>query len=213
VARLFTDAYFLRNGVGGYGLWNVSRGLARRRDSYRAYLAAGDAPREGDLDGRGNLSDRALTEFCTFFLQVCLDQARYMDGQLALGGLVGRLQGYVHLREKGNVLGPRGIAAPLRPEVAAVPRAAAVEGEMPRGEVARLIGMSERTGRDVLRGLLEEGLLVSPSERGPVRLGFPAHAAGYLFPDLYPAEGHGGQTETAEWVMREDSEALGKLSE
>lgn len=73
VARLFADAYFLRSGVGGYGLWNVSRGLARRRDSYRAHLAAGDAPREGDLDGRSNLSDRALTEFCTFFPQVCLD--------------------------------------------------------------------------------------------------------------------------------------------
>jgi hypothetical protein len=115
-----------------------------------------------------------------------------MDKQLALGGLVRRLQGYVQLREKGNVLGPRRIAAPLRPEVAAVLRAAAVEGEIARGEVARLIGMSERTGREVLRGLLEEGLLVSPSERGSVRLGFPAHAASYLFPDLYPAGGHGG---------------------
>src|SRR5436305_942518 len=34
VARLFTDAYFLRSSVTGYGLWNVSRGLARQRDSY-----------------------------------------------------------------------------------------------------------------------------------------------------------------------------------
>ncbi|MDQ3172624.1 MAG: Fic family protein, partial [Acidobacteriota bacterium] len=31
VARLFTDAYFLRSRIAGYGLWNVSRGLARRR--------------------------------------------------------------------------------------------------------------------------------------------------------------------------------------
>lgn len=189
VARLFTDAYFLRSRVGGYGLWNVSRGLARRRDSYRAHLAAGDAPRENDLDGRGNLSDRTLTEFCTFFLQVCLDQARYMDGLLALNGLAERLEAYVRLRETGIAPGPEGIALPLRPEVAAVLRAAAMEGEIARGEVARLIGMSERTGRDVLRGLLQEGLLVSASERGPVRLGFPAHAAGYLFPDLYPLEG------------------------
>jgi hypothetical protein len=88
-------------------------------------LAAGDAPREGDLDGRGNLSDRTLTEFCAFFLQVCLDQAKYMDGLLALNGLVGRLEGYVQLREKGLALGPGGVAAPLRPEVAEVLRAAA----------------------------------------------------------------------------------------
>lgn len=208
VARLFTDAYFLRCRVGGYGLWNVSRGLARGRGSYRAHLAAGDAPREGDLDGRGNLSDRTLTEFCNFFLQVCLDQAGYMDGLLALNGLIGRLEGYVRLRETGVALGPEGVAAPLRPEVAAVLRAAAIEGEITRGEVARLIGMSERTGRDVLRGLLHEGLLVATSERGPVRLGFPAHAAGYLFPGLYPAEGHPGQDGAAERVMNEDSEAL-----
>lgn len=76
MARLFTDAYFLRSGVGGYRLWNVSRSLARRRDSYRAHLAAVAAPCEGDLDGRGNLSDRTLTKFYTFFIQVCLDQAR-----------------------------------------------------------------------------------------------------------------------------------------
>lgn len=182
VARLFTDAYFLRSQVAGYGLWNVSRGLARRRNSYRAHLAAGDMPREGDLDGRGNLLDRALTEFCAFFLHVCLDQARHMDGLLALGGLVSRLDGYVQLREKGVVHGPEGVIAPLRSGVAAVLRAAAVEGEITRGEVARLIGMSERTGRDVIRRLLEEGLLVSKSERGSVRLGFPTHAASYLFP-------------------------------
>lgn len=213
MARLFTDAYFLRVRVGGYGLWNVSRGLARGRESYRAHLAAGDAPREGDLDGRGNLSDRTLTEFCAFFLRICLDQARYMDGLLALSGLVGRLERYVQLREKGVALGPGGVTAPLRPEVVEVLRAAAIQGEIVRGEVARLIGMSERTGRDVLRGLLDEGLLVATSEKGPVRLGFPAHAAGYLFPDLYPAEGRMGQVEAAERVMSEDSEALRKLSE
>lgn len=204
VARLFTDAYFLRSGVRGYGLWNVSRGLAQRRDSYRAHLAAGDVPRESDLDGRGNLSDRTLTEFCEFFLGVCLDQAQYMDRLLALGSLISRLDGYIQLREKGIVPGPEGVTAPLRVEVMAVLRAAAVEGEIARGEVARLIGMSERTGRDVLRGLLKEGLLVSKSERGPVRLGFPTHAASYLFPDLYPPESHAVQTEASERLMRED---------
>lgn len=108
------------------------------------------------------------------------------------------------LREKGLVPGPKGGLAPLRPEVAKVLRATATEGEITRGEVTRLIGMSERTGRDVLRGLLEEGLLVSTSERGPVRLGFPARAAGYWFPDLYPAERHAGQAEAAGRAMRED---------
>ena len=188
VARLFTDAYFLRCKLAGYGLWNASRGLARRRDSYRSHLAAADAPREGDLDGRGNLSNRALTEFCEFFLTVCLDQAQYMDGLLALDGLLGRLEKYVHWRVAGFIAGPADMARPLRPEVIPVLRAVASAGEITRGEVFRLIGMSERTGRNTLKQLLDEGLLTATSTLGPVRLGFPAHAAGYWFPELYPAE-------------------------
>lgn len=75
VARLFTDAYFYRINFPGYGLWDASRGLARRRKEYRAQLSAADYPREGDLAGRGNLSDRTLTEFCRFFMETSLDQA------------------------------------------------------------------------------------------------------------------------------------------
>lgn len=189
VARLFTDAYFLRSRIAGYGLWNVSRGLARRRESYRAQLAAADSPREGDLDGRGNLSDRTMREFCEFFLEVCLDQAQYMDGLLALNGFLVRLEKYVHLRESGMAPGPVATGSmTLRPEVIPVLREVAIEGEIARGEVFRLIGMSERSGRDILSGLLQEGLLLSDSARGPVRLGFPTHAAGYWFPELYPPD-------------------------
>ncbi len=193
VARLFTDAYFLRSRIAGYGLWNVSRGLARGRENYRAHLAAADAPREGDMDGRGNLSDRTMTEFCKFFLEVCLDQAQYMDGLLALNGLLDRLEKYVHLREAGIAPGPtEPPAIALRVEVIPVLREVAIKGEISRGEVFQLIGMSERSGRDILGSLLEEALLVSDSPRGPVRLGFPTHAAGYWFPDLYPPEKPGG---------------------
>jgi Fic family protein len=188
VARLFTDGYFVRCGIAGYGLWNASRGLARRRESYRAYLAAADSPREGDLDGRGNLSDRTLTEFCKFFLEICLDQAQYMDSLLALNGFIDRLEKYVHLRQSGIALGPTLRPSPLRIEVIPVLRETAIMGEIGRGDVFRLIGMSERTGRDVLTGLIDEGLLKSDSARGPVRLGFPTHAAGYWLPDLYPPE-------------------------
>ena len=56
VARLFTDAYLVASGVNGYGLWNVSRGLARDVGQYRSLLAAADSPRLGDVDGRGNLA-------------------------------------------------------------------------------------------------------------------------------------------------------------
>lgn len=189
VARLFTDAYFMRIQLSGYGLWNVSRALARRRDDYRSRLAAADVGREGDLDGRGNLSDRTLTEFCRFFLEVCLDQAEYMNNLLALDLFSERLEKYVQLRNSGLITGEKGEPLPaLHPRVAAVLKALAIKGEMARGEVFRVIEMSERTGRNILRELLDEGLILSRSEKGAVRLGFPAAAASYWFPDLYPKE-------------------------
>ena len=59
VARLYTDAAF-RKIVQGYGIWNVSRGLARNRDRYYSALTHADTPRKGDLNGRGNLSRQGL---------------------------------------------------------------------------------------------------------------------------------------------------------
>lgn len=59
---------------------------------------------------------------------------------------------------------------------------------MARGEVFRLIGMHPRLGSKIFPPMLNEGLLISDSPKGRVRLGFPTHAAGYWFPELYPAE-------------------------
>lgn len=187
VTRLFTDAFFTKIGLSGYGLWNVSRGLARRKDDYRRYLAAADSHRENDLDGRGNLSNRTLTEFCRFFLEVCLDQAEYMNNLLSLGNFLERLKEYVVLRNAGLIADEKGQSLPnLHPRTAEVLITLAIKGEMSRGEVSQIIQMSERTGRNVLRGLLDEGLILSSTEKGAVRLGFPVAAASYWFPDLYP---------------------------
>ena len=84
--------------------------------------------------------------------------------------------------------GPVGEAEPLRPEAGLVLRTVATGGETTRGEAFRLAGIHPRTGSKLLQTLLEEGLVVSDSPKGPIRLGFPTHAAGYWFPDLYPAE-------------------------
>ena len=61
-----------------------------------------------------------------------------------------------------------------------------MRGEIARGEAARLTGRPERTARLVLRQLLDNGLLVASTPKGPVRLGFPPHAVGYYLPRLYP---------------------------
>jgi len=69
-----------------------------------------------------------------------------------------------------------------------MPQEAIVRGEVARGDMYRVSGLAERTGRVVLGQLLEEGLLVSDMPKGVVRIAFPTFVAGYLFPDLYPAQ-------------------------
>jgi Fic family protein len=185
VARLFTEAYFHQIPVYGFGLWSVSRGLARRNVDYKSALAWADALRRNDLDGRGNLSNEGLVHFCRFFLDVCLDQVEYMGSLLRLEDLVERTRRYVELRSSGMIPGPAGEKG-LRAEATRMLQDILVRGEAARGSVISASGLKERTGRILLGQLIEEGLLVSDTPKGEVRLGFPIHAAGWFFPDLYP---------------------------
>ena len=187
VARLFTDAYLVASGVKGYGLWNVSRGLARDVEQYRSLLAAADSPRLGDLDGRGNLSLKNLTHFSEYFLDVCIDQISFMAKSLSFETLSDRINGYINLRAAGTLPAlTTDVDSKLKPESFLLLRDALMRGEFPRGEAKRITGLAERTARDVLGLLVKEGLLVSDTEKTPVRLGFPVGAAHYWFPDLFP---------------------------
>lgn len=188
VARLFTEAYLRRIPVKGFGLWSVSRGLARRSTEYKSSLAGADGMRRNDLDGRGNLSNEGLVSFCRFFLEVCLDQVEYMDGLLQLDELVERVRRYIEHRGAGLIPNPIGKNA-LRMEAAQMIQEVLIKGEAPRGLVITASGLKERTGRNLLGQLIDEGLLVSDSPKGDVRLGFPVHASVWFFPGLYPTTG------------------------
>lgn len=177
VTRLFTHAYLIKAQIDGHGLWTVSRGFARNRNDYLAALAGADAHRQGNMDGRGNLSNRGLIVFCTFFLKTVLAQIDFMSGLLDLDGLQKRIAGYV---ERQVSFGE------LTPEASYLLREALLRGEVPRGEAARITGRPERTARRILKSLIDKKLLFADTEKGPVRLSFPASVAGYYFPRLYP---------------------------
>jgi Fic family protein len=74
LARLFTYAWMLRSGMTGTGFWSLSRGLLRRKEEYMAKLKAADGVREGNHDGRGARSEKRLTEFCDFMLDVAAEE-------------------------------------------------------------------------------------------------------------------------------------------
>ncbi|KAA5612965.1 Fic family protein [Rhodovastum atsumiense] len=176
VSRLMSHAMALHAGIGAHGLWSVSRGLARgleSRGEYKRMMDHADSLRQGDLDGRGNLSLRALAEFTTWFLQVCLDQVTCMSGLFALDTLIERLKFYVEQRG-------------LKPEAFALLEQVLQRGELPRGEAARVTGLKERTARDLLSTLVAEGILGSDTPKGPVSLRFPLDAVEVLFPGLFP---------------------------
>jgi Fic family protein len=176
VARLVAHAQIVRAGLDAGGLWSISRGLARNRDRYRALLAAADAQRHGSTDGRGNLSERALTDFCVFFLSTMVDQTQFMRACLDFDTFTDRLRKHLHLS---------GAFGKTSDAVWRLLREAWLRGAYPRGEAATVLHTSERTARNMLKSVLESGLLTSETERGPVRLSFPPEFVEDLFPRLH----------------------------
>lgn len=160
------------------GLWSVSRGLARDRERYYAMLDNADMARRGDLDGRGNLSERALREWCEYFIDVCADQVRYLTRMFELEGLKGRISDLIHVRGRRSAAYQESLVMPLY--------VTASVGPMTRGEFQRMTGMPERTARRALAQLLKDGLLLSASDKAPVSFNFPLDALNILLPNLYP---------------------------
>jgi Fic family protein len=177
VSRLMSHAMAQAAGIGAYGLWSVSRGLARgleSRQEYKGMLDAADTRRRGDYDGRGNLSLGALTDFITWFLRICLDQIDFMGRLFDLDNLTARLAAYVS-------------RAGLRPEAADLLAQVVAHGQIARGEVPRFTGLKQRTARALLAHCLASGILASDTPKGPVYLHVPTKALDVVFPELFAA--------------------------
>jgi len=174
VARLFSHAWLRELGIGSE-LWAVSRGLARQVDKYKSALGAADEPRRGDLDGRGNLTQQGLDQFCDFFLATCVDQVAFMESLLEPEELLRRVEIWCEEEMRAKRL-PRGSWRLLREAVLA--------GSFSRGRAAELTGYETRQARTVLNALIERGYLASGGPRDSVRLGFPATIIDRWFPRL-----------------------------
>ena len=176
VARLMSYA-MLRDALTTGGVWSIARGLARNVDNYKMMLAACDATRRNDLDGRGDLSEEAMAEFTRFFLGVCIDQVKFMESLMVPDRLRTRILIWVEEEVRVGALPPRS---------GAVLEAVLFRGELPRGDVTALLGTGERQARRVTAALMEGEILVSESSRAPLRLAFPARHASRWMPGLFP---------------------------
>jgi Fic family protein len=175
VSRLMSHAMALNAGIGGQGLWSISRGLARGlkdRGEYKQMMDHADSPRHGDRDGRGNLSEAALKTFSAWFLNVALDQITFSAKLFDLGGLDKRYQRLV-ADTIDDKRAPDLISAVLR------------HGALDRGDAQIVLKTSERTARNTLKQLTTAGFLTSASPKTPVRLAFPLDYRERLFPNLF----------------------------
>lgn len=176
VVRLMSHAMLLQCGVGSC-LWSVSRGLARNSSDYKTRLMAADSLRQGDLNGRGTLSDKQLQAFCEFFFRVSIDQVEFMESLLQPGELLRRMKLYCDDEEAAGRLPKRSMA---------MLREAFLAGQFERGRAPEVTGYQVRRAREILAQLLKLRLLVSTGPRAPVRLGFPVDVIERWFPALYP---------------------------
>ena len=176
VARLMSHAMLLETLATG-GIWSVARGLARNVADYKGHLARCDLPRRHDLDGRGTLSEEALVDFTRFFLEVCIDQVNFMEELVQPDRLRMRILMWA---EEETRLGK------LPARAGNILEAVLYRGEIPRGDVADLLGITARHARRIVASLVDYGVLTSESPRAPLRLTFPAALAPRWMPGLFP---------------------------
>lgn len=179
VMRLHTHAVLSALGYTN-GLWSPLRGFARNVDQYYLRLAEADVPRKGDRDGRGNLSEQGLVAWIDYVLDICLDQVRFMGGQLDISTMERRIAACLIFEEETMRSGVR--RESLRP----LHYLFLSGGELERGEFKTMTGLGQRTAGSALAALLERGLLKSDTPQGKVRFGLPLHALRFYFPALWP---------------------------
>jgi len=180
-ARLALDGAFSSMQMSGYGLWNISRGLARNSSEYKDNLSCADMTRQGERDGKGALSSKALSQYVEFMLDTSLDQVAYMNKHLKLNALTSKIELYVQ-RANDGLLG----IEPLPKHSEKIFKYLLLSGECSRGKIPEIIGMKERTASRVTSELLKRNYIESDTKAGAIRLKIGASMASYLFPMLVP---------------------------
>ena len=133
-----------------------------------------DTPRQGDLDGRGNLSQWALIEFVVWFLRVAFDQVQFMASLFELDTLMDRLHALVAQRDS------------MKPGASRLLDETLVRGEIERGEAPELPGFLSACGpTSAERTFFKEGIPLPQHRRGQCPSATsPADSLEVLFQDF-----------------------------
>ena len=179
VTRLHTHLLLNAWGLTG-GLWSPLRGFARSEARYKALLQAADEHRQGDLDGRGNLTQSGLVQWIGYTLDICIDQVEFMARQLDVQGMQDRIRAALAYEMAVVKSGVR--------EEALLPLhyLFATQGELGRAHFKAMTGLGDRVATATVSALLHRGFLTTDSPYGNLRFGIPRHALRFYFPALWP---------------------------
>lgn len=181
VVRLYSDACFMHEKLDAEGLWSISRGLARTKEEYRTRLANADLTRNGNHDGRGNLSNRMLIEFCTYFLKTAIDQVEFIYRAVDTEHMLTRLKGFSDLMAlKGR----------LRPEARHILIDVFLRGKISKPDAMRITGTSDKTLKNLTDSMIGMNLLTAKKEGITMmyHVKYPIAFSPMIFPGLYPAD-------------------------
>jgi len=177
VMRLHSQALMIKHGLASHGLWTLSRGLARYRERYYKLLQEADRRRINDYDGRGNLSDKGLSAFCSFFLETMLDQINFMTEIFDLPRLRKRVEHHFQFQALH--------ITQYREEKMRVVKNLIEEGEIQRTKIQEITGKGATISAKIIKQGLEEELFVTPSAKGVLQINFPEQVLESYFPRLF----------------------------
>jgi Fic family protein len=180
-SRLLMDSLITFIGIEGYGLWNISRGLARNNSKYKSLLAAADEIRTSDYDGRGNLTNKGLYQLVDFMLDVAIDQIDYMKSVLSIKELSQRIENYVEFAKKKMYR-----IEPLPKHTDRLLKELLIKGSLRRGDVEKIIGTKQTVASTLIKELIQRDYIQSDTARGDIRIKFNAHFSMKIFPELMP---------------------------
>lgn len=179
VVRLYSDSCFMFENIESSGLWSISRGLARKYEDYKFYLAQADMSRYNDYDGRGNLSNSKLVQFCKFFLETAIDQTEFMFKIIDTHNILKHIKSFTKLMvNKGT----------LRPEAEFILCDLFLKGKISKVEAMRITNTSDKTLKITVDRLTEMGLLI-PKKESISMMYYVSYSVKYspmIFPGLYP---------------------------
>ena len=181
VVRLCSDAFFMHESLDAFGLWSISRGLARSNDAYKGHLANADQHRYNDYDGRGTLSNKFLFAFCDYFLNTAIDQIDFMTNALSTETMLKRIEAFADL------MASRGKIKPIAKHILT---SLFLKGKISKAEAMRITNTSDKTLKLIIESLIKLELASAKKEGITMvyYVKYPLIASPVIFPGLYPMD-------------------------